>query len=92
MNCHKYPVKTAFRLTTTIHNVLVEIFMMVTVNTIHNLPLWNIQWALIVDLTVVKKSMTASKAGEDPDNAPNSDSSTRSRSSWSPVIYKCSQM
>ena len=37
-------------------------------------------------LTVVKKSMTASKAGENPGSAPNSDSSTRSRSSWSPVI------
>ena len=38
------------------------------------------------DLTVVNKSMTASKAGENPDSAPNSDSRTRSRSSWSPVI------
>lgn len=38
------------------------------------------------DLTVGKKSMTASKAGENPGSSPNSDSSTRSRSSWSPVI------
>ena len=86
MDCNKFSVRTAFKLTTTIHDMLAEIFMMVTMNTIHNLPLWNIQWALIADLTVVKKSMTASKAGENPDSAPNSDSSTRSRSSWSPVI------
>ena len=39
-----------------------------------------------MSLTVVKKSMTASKAGENSGSAPNSDSSTRSRSSWSPVI------
>ena len=75
-------------------NVLVEIFMMVfmmvIMNAIHvyDLHLLNIHdhWALIMALTVVKKSMTASKAGENPGSAPNSDSSTRSRSSWSPVI------
>ena len=35
--------------------------------------------------TVFKNSMTTSTAGEKPESAPNSDSSMRSRSSWSPV-------
>ena len=41
--------------------------------------------ALIINLTVFKNSMTASTAGVIPGSAPNSDSSMRSRSSWSPV-------
>ena len=43
------------------------------------------QHTLIVDLTVFKDSMTTSTAGVNPESAPNSDSSMRSRSSWSPV-------
>ena len=58
-------------------------------NTIHiriQFATLDIHWALIMGLTVVRKSMTASKAGENPGSVPNSDSSTRSRSSWSPVL------
>ena len=39
---------------------------------------------MIVDLTVVRKSMTASTAGVNPGSAPNSDSNMRSLSSWLP--------
>lgn len=40
---------------------------------------------MIVDLTVVRKFMTASSAGVNSGSAPNSDSNMRSRSSWLPA-------
>ena len=40
---------------------------------------------LSVHLTVVRNVVTVSRAGVNPDSAPNSDSNTSSRSSWSPV-------
>ena len=47
---------------------------------------------MIIDLTVVKNS--TSKAGVNPGSVPNSDSSMRSRSSWSPVLknVKCNRV
>lgn len=41
--------------------------------------------------TVLKYSMTASTAGVNPDSVPNSDSSMRRRSSWSPVNNQVSK-